>query len=327
MKPDNFVAPVAGLAQNFEKKNAEIRLRYVREKRENPARFARPIDLSWSIWMFGAEPVGASLERLSKSGIRYVELKGDRWTKDSGIPAGVLREALASTGTKVSGVCGIYSAENDLSSTSAYMRQNAIDYIRREVELISELEGKYLIVVPSAVGRPEAVDSAEMARSADALRRCADDFAKANVKAAIEPIRSSEVSLVHSVADAIRYLEAVGKPAIGHINGDVYHMSLEESNIGEAILLAGDRLANLHLADTNRDALGTANLDLDTVIMAAYLAGMNQEGRFLTPEPLGPFPDPYVLSNGPCNVEVMDALVRKTVACFREREAIVRALE
>ncbi|MGO8693909.1 MAG: sugar phosphate isomerase/epimerase family protein [Rectinemataceae bacterium] len=317
--------PASGRPQNFEKRNEEIRLRYLETKRSNPELFARKMDLSWSVWMFGLESIGASLDRLARNDIRYVEIKGDRWTSDSGIPAGELRAALSGAGIEVSGACGMFSAENDLSSPSAYSRQNAIDYIRRELETLAEFHASYLIVVPTAVGRPAAYDSSELARSAASLRVCGGDFAASGVKAAIEPIRAAEVSLVHSVSDALRYLEAVDHASIGHINGDVYHMTLEEGNVGEAILSAGDRLANLHLADTNRDALGSGNLDLDTVIMAAYLAGMNREGRFLTPEPLGPFPDPYVLANGPCDVAVMDALVARTAAYFREREETVRS--
>ena len=316
----------AAAAQTWERRSGAIRAAYLEARRADPARFERRIDLSWSVWMFGLEPLEASLERLARNGLGFVELKGDRWTADSGIPTADLRRALAGAGLKVSGACGMFSGENDLSSPSAYSRQNAIDYVRREVDLLAELEAAYLIVVPTAVGRPGAVDGSELARSAAALRRCGDAFARTGIRAAVEPIRAAEVSLVHSGADALRYLEAVDHPAIGHINGDVYHMSLEETHVGEAILLAGDRLANLHLADTNRDALGTANLDLDTVIMAAYLAGMNRPGRFLTPEPLGPFPDPYVLATGPCDAKVMDELVVRTTDCFREREERVRAL-
>jgi len=313
--------------QNWQRRSEAIRKAYLRAKAESPVRFERRIDLSWSIWMFGLEPIGASLDRIARNGIRFVELKGDRWTADSGIPLPGIRSALSEAGIAVSGACGMFSPENDLSSPSVYARQNAIDYIRRELELLAALSASYLIVVPTAVGRPLASDSSELARSADSLRKCGDDFARAGIKASIEPIRAAEVSLVHSVSDAVRYIEVVDHPAIGHINGDVYHMTLEEDNVGEAILSAGERLANLHLADTNRDALGTGSLDLDTVIMASYLVGMNRDGRFLTPEPLGPFPDPYVLANSPCNVDIMDALVCKTVACFREREEAVRSLE
>ena len=312
--------------QAFERRNLAIQQRYLDAKRENPLRFDRRLDLSWSIWMFGTEPIEASLERLVKNHIEYVEIKGDHWTKNSGIEIHCLRSALQRSGVKVSGTCGMFSEENSLSSPSIFSRQNAIEYIQRELNVLAELAGHYLIVVPTAVGSPQAKDAYEMARSVETLRKCGDSFQEAKVKAAIEPIRSSEVSLIHTVSDAIHYLDTVDHPAINSINGDVYHMSMEETNIGEAILLAGDRLANLHLADTNRDALGTANLDLDTVIMAAYLVGMNQEGRFVTPEPLGPFANPYVLSNGPCNVEIMNKLVSQTVSYFREREEVVRSL-
>jgi len=313
--------------QQFESRSEGIRLRYIEGKRAEPERFARKIDLSWSVWMFGLEPIGRSLDRLARNALRYVELKADRWTENSGLPKSELVAALDAAGLKVSGACGMFSAENDLSSPSVYSRQNAIDYIRRELELLADLSAGYLIVVPGAVGRPGAADGYELLRSAASLRACAEDFARAGVKAAVEPIRAAEVSLVHSVADAVRYIETVGHPAIGHINGDIYHMSLEENHVGEAILAAGSRLANLHLADSNRDALGSGGMDLDTVIMASYLAGMNQEGRFLTPEPLGPFPDPYVLANGPCDVPTMEALVRLTVDYFREREDYVRLLD
>jgi sugar phosphate isomerase/epimerase len=314
-------------SQNFEKKNSEIKRQYLEMKRSNPSLFDRKIDLSWSIWMFGLEPINKSLNRLSQNGIEYVELKGNHWTKDSGMTAIEMHNILKDFAIKVSGACGMFSIENDLSSPSPYSRQNAIDYIRRELDFLAETGGHYLIVVPGAVGHPNAYDAWDFNRSVDSLRKCGDDFARTGILAAIEPIRASEVSLVHTVSDAIKYIEAVDHPAIGHINADVYHMSLEENNIGEAILLAGKRLINLHLADTNRDALGTANLDLDTVIMAAYIAGMNQKGRFLTPEPLGPFPNPYVLSNSPCNSEIMDKLVKDTVRYFKEREEIVRSME
>ncbi len=64
-------------------------------------------------------------------------------------------------------------------------------------------------------------------------------------------------------------------------------MQAEESHIGEALVNAGDMLVNLHMADSNRCALGDGSMDLDTIIMALYLIGYNREGRFVTPEPLG----------------------------------------
>jgi sugar phosphate isomerase/epimerase len=69
------------------------------------------------------------------------------------------------------------------------------------------------------------------------------------------------VSFVHTIADAKKYIAAVNHPGVAHINGDIYHMQVEEAHIGEALLDAGQQLTNLHLADSNRCALGEGAMD------------------------------------------------------------------
>jgi sugar phosphate isomerase/epimerase len=145
------------------------------------------------------------------------------------------------------------------------------------------------------------------------------------IKAAIEPIRSAEVSLVHTVADAKRYLAQVGHPGISHINGDVYHMQSEERHIGDAIVNAGDQLVNLHMADSNRCAMGEGAMDLATIIRALYVIGYNQCDRFVTFEPLGPGGDPYPAMHGIPDKPKLDALVETSIRYFRNCEEMVLA--
>jgi sugar phosphate isomerase/epimerase len=204
-------------------------------------------------------------------------------------------------------------------------RQAAIDYLLTEVPFTQAVGGAYLLVVPGAVGRPKAYDEVEFERSAETLAQCGDLFVKHNVKAAIEPIRSAEVSLVHTMADAKRYLAAVNHPGICHINGDVYHMQSEERHIGEAIVDAGDQLVNLHFADSNRCALGEGFLDVCTIIRALYVIGFNNGERFVTFEPLGPGGDPYPAMHGKPDKLKLDALVSTSIGYFRECEELVLA--
>jgi len=152
------------------------------------------------------------------------------------------------------------------------------------------------------------------------LRIVGDLFVQHKVKAAIEPIRSAEVSLTHTIADAIRYIDAVNHPGVQHINGDVYHMQSEESHIGEALLAAAERLTNLHLADSNRCALGEGAMDVDAIIMALYVLGFNRPGCYCTPEPLGPGGDPYPAMHGKTDPKLLDALVNTSAAYFKQRE-------
>lgn len=307
--------------QNFELKNDQIRAAFETLKKEHPERLTRRLNLSWSNWGFGIESLADSAARLQKAGIPFIELHGNHYGPDLGYDMAETLAVLGDHGLKVAGVCGMFSADNDLSSNRAVHRQAAIDYLKREVPFTAAVGGSYLLVVPGAVGRPQAYDNTEFERSAAALRSAADLFVQHGVKAAIEPIRSAEVSFIHTIADAKRYIEAVDHPGVQHINGDVYHMQVEESHIGAAILDAGERLINLHMADSNRRALGLGAMDLDTIIMALYLIGFNAEGRYVTPEPLGPGGDPYPAMYGKPDKRQLDEMVMQTATYFYEREA------
>jgi D-psicose/D-tagatose/L-ribulose 3-epimerase len=309
--------------QNFQEKNVKIKEAFLKLKKEHPERFQERLKLSWSNWGFGLESLEDSVKRLKEAGIDYIELHGNHYGEDLGYDVEETLSILNKYNMKVSGVCGMFSAENDLSSNIPSKRQAAISYLKREIAFTKAVGGEYLLVVPGAVGRPQAYDDTEFERSVLTLRKVADLLVEHGVKAAIEPIRAAEVSFVHTVADAIQYIEAVNHPGVQHINGDIYHMQSEEAHIGEAILEAGDRLVNLHLADSNRGALGEGFMDIDTIIMALYLIGYNQGNRFLSAEPLGPGGDPYPAMNSVPNKEKLDHLVNQTVQYFREREEIL----
>lgn len=306
--------------QNFEIKNVKIRLAFEKLKRNHPEKVRKRLNLSWSNWGFGIESLEESAARLEKAGIGFIELHGNHYGQDLGYKVDETLKILSSYGIKVAGVCGMFSNDNDLSSNQAVQRQASVDYLKREIPFTAAVGGSYILVVPASVGRPAAYDNSEFDRSVETLRIVADLFTKYNVKAAIEPIRSAEVSLVHTFEEAKKYIEAIGHPGILHINGDVYHMQSEESHIGEAILNAGEQLVNLHMADSNRCALGDGSLDLDTIIMALYLIGYNREGRFVTPEPLGPGGAPYPAMYGKPDKVMLNRMVMQTARYFKERE-------
>lgn len=306
--------------QNFELKNEKIQLAFEDLKKNHPEKLKNRLNLSWSNWGFGIESLEESAARLQKAGITYIELHGNHYGPDLGYKPDTTLRILGEHGISAAGICGMFSDDNDLSSNRAIQRQAAVDYIKRELEFSGAVGAKYMLVVPGSCGRPIAYDNTEFERSVETLRIVADLFVKHNVKAAIEPIRSAEISFIHTVQDAKRYIEAVNHPGVTHINGDVYHMQSEETHIGEAILDAGEMLVNLHMADSNRCALGDGSLDLDTIIMALYLIGYNREGRFVTPEPLGPGGAPYPAMYGKPDKALLDKLVMQTARYFRERE-------
>jgi D-psicose/D-tagatose/L-ribulose 3-epimerase len=312
--------------QNHEIKTQKIHSAFLEFKKKYPEKFKTRLSLSWSNWGFGIEPLSDSAARLAKNGIQFIELHGNHYGPDFGYQVTETRKILADHGLEVGGICGMFSKDNDLSSNSAVHRQAAVDYLKRELEFTQQMGGCYILVVPGAVGRTNAYDKSEFERSVETLRLVADLFSKSKIKAGIEPIRSAEVSFVHTFADAKKYIAAVDHPGVAYINGDVYHMQSEESHIGEALLDAGGQLINLHMADSNRCALGEGAIDLDTIIMALYLIGFNSKDHYVTPEPLGPGGDPYPAMHSKPDKGLLEKMVRQTATYFREREEAVLAL-
>ena len=312
--------------QEFERTNVAIREAYLQAKKAEPRRFEPRLNFSWSNWGFGGESLSVSAARLAKAGIKFIELHGNHYGGDLGYRPAETLKVLADHGITVAGICGMFSPDNDLSSNRGAVRQAAVDYIRRSLDFGKAVAAGYMLIVPGAVGRPGKIDDQEFHRSAETLRLVADKFVETSIKAAVEPIRSAEVSFCHTFDDAVAYIEAVNHPGVQHINGDVYHMLTEESHIADRIRRAGERLTNLHLADTNRCALGEGMLDLDTIIMALYLINYNRPGCYCTPEPLGPGGDPYPAMFGRPEPAVLDELVAKTAQTFRQREEAVRAI-
>lgn len=311
--------------QNYELKREQLVERFTALKQNDPDALERRLELSWSNWGFGIEPLEQSCARLQRAGLSHIELHGNHYGEDLGYDVDRTLRTLGDHGLTVSGVCGMYSADNDFASNRPINQQEAIAYTRREAAFTAAVGGEYLLVVPAAVGRPTKYDDFELERSVAALHSVADVFTDHGVKAAIEPIRGDETTLVHTVDEAKRYIELVDHPGVQHINGDVFHMQAGEANIAEAILEAGDTLVNLHLADSNRLALGSGSMDLDAIIMALYLIGFNREGRFVTPEPLGPGGDPYEARNGLVDPAMLDSLVADSVTYFRQREDALRS--
>lgn len=315
------------MKQNYEIKSDRIREQFLQYKKEHPEKLKTRLKFSWSNWGFGLEDFAVSCDRLNRAGISYIELHGNHYGDDLGYRPAEVKKIMDSYGIQTGGVCGMFSADNDLSSNRPIHRQAAIDYIKREAAFTAEVGGKYMLVCPAAVGRSQKYDNSELERSVDSLSRVADVFVEHGIRAAIEPIRSAETSLVHSIAEAQNYIARLNHPGVQHINGDVYHMLVEESHIGEALLQAGKQLTNLHMADTNRCALGEGSLDLDTIIMALYLLDYNNDDScFVTPEPLGPGGDPYPMQHSKTDPAILDKLVFDSVNYFRQREEEVLGL-
>lgn len=120
------------MKQRFEEKNERIRAAFEEMKRQKPERLKRRLTFSWSNWGFGLEDLERSCERLQRAGIHFIELHGNHYGPDLGYDAAKTLHALRAYGIRVAGVCGMFSADNDLSSNRPRsVRRRSIIYEER----------------------------------------------------------------------------------------------------------------------------------------------------------------------------------------------------
>lgn len=88
----------------------------------------------------------------------------------------------------------------------------------------------------------------------------------------LEPINRYESRYLNRIVDNVRLVDAVAHPNAGLLP-DTFHMSLEESDLGGALRLAGDRIRQVHLGDSNRLLPGHGLLDWATIFDALAEVG------------------------------------------------------
>jgi len=149
------------------------------------------------------------------------------------------------------------------------------------LELGAELQAP-LIVVP-IYGRTNKLPNSGTGRSAEEDERLwLEGLGEATRHAervggtlVVEAINRYENSVSVTVADAVRWARAMDSPQV-RVMGDVFHMNIEEVDLGAAFESVGDLLAYVHLADSQRLEPGKGHLPWASVF--GGLARMGYDG-------------------------------------------------
>jgi len=94
----------------------------------------------------------------------------------------------------------------------------------------------------------------------DALEELGEHAEGEGTLVLLEPLNRYEDHMLNRVEGADELCEAVGRPSV-KVMGDLFHMNIEEDDLGGSIRAAGDHLAHVHLADSSRLQPGTAHTD------------------------------------------------------------------
>jgi sugar phosphate isomerase/epimerase len=82
-----------------------------------------------------------------------------------------------------------------------------------------------------------------------------------------EPLNRYETNLCNTLADGVALLESSGA-ANAVLLADLFHMNIEEQDLGGAIKKAGKNVGHVHFADSNRRPAGSGHTNFASVVAA-----------------------------------------------------------
>ncbi len=173
-----------------------------------------------------------------------------------------------------------------LTDPDAAVRQKAIGFASEIIDAAGMLGAP--AIIGSMQGRWGEGVTRDQALGwlGEALAVLAERAARHGVPLLYEPLNRYETNLFNRQGEAAAFLRSLRSQNV-QLLCDLFHMSIEESCIADALRAAGPRVGHLHFADSNRQAIGWGHTDM-TPIMAA-LREINYTG-YLSAEVL-PLPD------------------------------------
>jgi sugar phosphate isomerase/epimerase len=163
-------------------------------------------------------------------------------------------------------------------------RRDAVEQLRSQLSVIAELGGEG-VLTPASWGMfslrlppftpPRAPDE-DRRVLLDALTELAAHAAREGVWLALEALNRYEDYMVNRLDQAAELAaEAERRSGFNSVRlcADLFHMNIEEDDLGAAIRAAGRLIAHVHVDDSNRMQPGTGHLDFRDVFDALHDIG------------------------------------------------------
>ena len=201
-------------------------------------------------------------EFATSAGFDGIELRGSRdWRERLGDLT-----AARDRGAVFSSVCLI--DDRFIGDLDPDRRREAVEHMKRLLSGIGALGGVGAIT-PAAFGQTSrALPPFEAPRTPDEDRRVllegleelGDHAGNVGALVLLEPLNRYEDHMLNRLDQGVELAAASGSNSV-KVMGDLFHMNIEEDDLGESIRRASDYLAHVHLADNNRAHPGAGHTD------------------------------------------------------------------
>ena len=167
--------------------------------------------------------------------------------------------------------------EADISSDDPSIAAAGLRLLNVALDRTAEMGGSHMCGVLYGSMRKHMAPASATGRasSVDGIRSLAARASSLGVRLALEVVNRYETNLINTGRQALEYLKEVDRPDVS-VHLDTYHMNIEESDLFQPILDAGDRLGYVHIGESHRGYLGTGSVDFGSAFRA--LDRINYDG-------------------------------------------------
>ncbi len=244
--------------------------------------------------------LGPCCRRAAAAGFDAVELLV---SSPDAVSPGTLQGALADNALALSGIStggGFLVHRLHLCSLDAERRRAAATFAKRIIDLAAPLGGLAIVGVVKGTVEPGVQRATALAWLGEGLEDIGEHAEKLGTSVALEPLNRYESNWFNRLDEGVELVQSLETRGV-RLLADLFHMNIEEPSIAGALRGAAEYIGHVHLADSNRRAIGLGHIDAAAVGRTLREIGY---GGYLTAEIL-PLPD-------------ADAAARQTICAYRE---------
>ena len=183
------------------------------------------------------------------------------------------RKQLEKAGIGATSSMGL-DADTDISSDDREKERRGQARLEQAVSVIRDIGATHMCgILESAFQKYATPTTPEgVKRACEILGRVAEKAAASDITMGLEVVNRYESNVLNTASQAVEMCKRIGAPNV-KVHLDVYHMNIEESDMGQAILDTGEHLGYFHTGDSHRGYMGSGSIDLTGAFRALIKSG------------------------------------------------------
>ncbi|MBV9654800.1 MAG: sugar phosphate isomerase/epimerase [Acetobacteraceae bacterium] len=210
-----------------------------------------------------------AIARTAETGFDLIEVSA---LEPKTIDVAFTRQQLERSGLGATYSLGL-DAASDISADDRDKEKRGEAKLRDAIAMARDIGATHICgILYSAFGKYAVPPTAEgIKRSVEVIQRVAETAASSGIVIGLEVVNRYETNILNTASQGVEMCRRVAAPNV-KVHLDVYHMNIEESDIGAAIIETGDLLGYFHTGDSHRGYMGSGSIDLAGVFRALVKA-------------------------------------------------------